>query len=103
MDWVVRERFIHGFTADELQRSDDPLHNRPCKLDGMDRKSLLKLREEQERFFGGRSAEELKCYVLKHVWPKKWIEYSIEDDKVVFRWRIEPTEDIRDPRSNPGS
>ena len=61
MDWVLRERFIQGFTVDELQRSDDPLRNRPCKLDGMDRKSLLKLREEQERFFGGRSLEELKC------------------------------------------
>jgi|HubBroStandDraft_1064217.scaffolds.fasta_scaffold62651_2 hypothetical protein len=40
----------------------DPTPNRPSSLDTLDRKSLLKLWEEDEKIFGGRTQEELEFY-----------------------------------------
>jgi hypothetical protein len=70
---------LGSLTADELiafaqdRKLPDSFSNRACKLDGVDRKSLIKLREEDDRLFGGRSLEELKSYASIGAWPKKWI------------------------------
>jgi len=109
LDWVIHQRLLGSLTAGELmafaqdRKLPDSLSNRPCELDGVDRKSLIKLREEKERLLRGRSLEELKCYVLGHIWPRKWLEYSIKDGTLVFQWRIEPMEHVLDRDKQSGS
>jgi hypothetical protein len=110
LNWILKERFLDNLTADELKvlRSDrmlpdGPVPNRPSRLDGLDRKRVYERREEEERLLGGRSPEELKSYALGGAWPKKWIEYSIKDDKVVFQWRIEPAGEILGRNKQSGS
>jgi hypothetical protein len=95
---------LENLTADELEilrrdrmLPDGPVPNRPSKLDGVDRKRVYELKEEEERMLGGRSRGELKRYAQSGVWPKRWLSYSIKDGNVVVQRRIEPTGDIQDP------
>jgi hypothetical protein len=104
LNWILKERFLDNLTADELKvlrrdrmLPDGPVPNRPSRLDGVDRKRVYKLREEEERMLGGRSRGELKRYALSGVWPKRWLSYSIKDGNVVVQRRIEPTGEIHAP------
>ena len=68
LDWFVWQRFRVALTLEEIDtyrregKFPDPTPNRPSSLDTLDRKSLLKLREEDEQTFGGRTQEELEFY-----------------------------------------
>ncbi len=64
-------------------------------MDTLDRKTLSKLWEEDERIFGDRSQEE-QIYFTEHgSWPEQRgrLHYSMEDGKMIAGWRIEPEED----------
>jgi hypothetical protein len=56
-DWFVRHRFYATLTFEELETCasggglPDPIPNRPSSVDTLDRKSLLKLWEEDELKF----------------------------------------------------
>jgi hypothetical protein len=60
----------------------------------LDRKSLLKLWEEDERVFEGRSKEELDFYADNGSWPeaKGRLHYSMQDGKLFVEWRSGPEE-----------
>jgi hypothetical protein len=100
MDWFVRDRLYATLTADELQSLardgewPDPIPNRPSSMDQLGRKSLLKLWEEDERAFGGRSPEELEFYAKKGFWPEQRgrLHYSMQDGNLSVEWRNETVE-----------
>jgi hypothetical protein len=64
-------------------------------VDTLDRNSLLKLWEEDERVFGGRNHEELEFYADNGFWPegRGRLHYSMQDGKLVVEWRNEPEGD----------
>ena len=75
LDWFVRHRLFDSLTSEELETCasgggfPNPIPNRPSSLDTLDQKSLLKLWEEDERVFGGRSKEELE-FSDNGSWPE---------------------------------
>ncbi len=97
LDWFVWHRFYATLTLEELETYvsgglPDPVPNRPSSVDTLDRKSLLKLWEEEELKFGGRSQEELKFYAENGFWPERRgrLHYSMQDGKLFVEWRNEP-------------
>src|SRR5450755_4339929 len=86
LDWFVMARLYDSFTTDELEAFasgrgyPDPIPNRPSSLDTLDRKSLVKLWEENERVYEGRSHEDLEYYTQTGSWPKEKgrLHYSLE-------------------------
>ncbi len=94
LDWFVGARFIDSLNADELERHardgrpPEPIPNRPSSLDRLDRKSLLKLWEEEELKFGGRSHEELDFYAEHGFWQeqKGRLHYSMQQGKLFVEW-----------------
>jgi hypothetical protein len=100
-DWFVRHRFYAALTLEELETCavgggfPDPIPNRPSSLDTLDRNSLLKLWQEDERVFGGRNQEELQFYADSGFWPEERgrLHYSMQDGKLVVEWRSEPEGD----------
>lgn len=64
LDWFAFHRFLATLTMEEVETwvsgrgLPKPIPNRPSSFDTMDRKSLRKLWEENELFFGGRTKEE---------------------------------------------
>ncbi len=81
------ENLLARFTCDELETLAETgkwpesmlcasFAERPSELDGLDRKTLLKRWEEDERFLAGRSEDELKYYVEHGYWPE-----ATEEDK----------------------
>jgi hypothetical protein len=89
LNWFVWHRLFDSLTADELRtylregKLPEVIPNRPSSLDRLDRKSLLKLWEEHERTFGGRTQEEMECYTKNGFWPEQRgrLYYSREDGK----------------------
>lgn len=99
LDWFVRHRFYATLTEEELKtfasgRFPNPIPNRSSNVDRLDRKSLLRLWEEDERKQGGRSPEELEYYTKNGVWPEQRgrLHYSMQDGKLVVEWRNELSE-----------
>ena len=96
LDWFVWDRFYDSLTLDELRsfgregELPNPIPDRPNKLERLDLKSLLKRWEDEERNFGGRSVEELKCFAKSGFWPeqKGKIHYSMKDGKLMAEWQI---------------
>jgi hypothetical protein len=70
----------------------------------LDRKSLLKLWEEDELRFGGRSQEELDFYADKGFWPEQRgrLHYSMQGGKLFVEWQNEPAEESVTPRDSSG-
>ena len=101
LDWFVWDRFYETLTADELVtfardgHLPNPLPSRPSRLDDLDRDSLIKRWEEEERTFAGRSREELEYYADNGFWPDERgrLHYSMQDGKLVVEWRNEPEGD----------
>ena len=101
LDWFVWHRFYESLTIDELQtgasggKLPDPVPNRPSSLDKLDRKSLLRLWEENERIFGGRNRDELEFYADHGFWPEQRgrLHYSMQDGKLFVEWRNAPEEE----------
>jgi hypothetical protein len=100
LDWFVWHRFYATLTSEELETCasggglPDPIPNRPSSVDSLDRKSLLKLWEEDEAIFRGRSHEELDFYTENASWPEQRgrLHYSKQDGKMVVEWRNDLTE-----------
>jgi len=99
--WFVTARFHATLTLEELETYisgggfPDPIPNRPSRLDTLDRKSLLRLWEEEEQLLGGRSAEDLEYFTTNGIWPEQrgGFRYSMEEGNLIAEWRNEPEED----------
>src|ERR1700685_3877780 len=59
----------------------DPIPNRASSLDTLDRKSLLKLWEEDERVFRGRSHADREYFADTGSWPERTgrLHYSMKE------------------------
>jgi len=74
--WFEIHDFLEKLTYEELKTYAETgvyctsIADRPSSSDGRDHKALLKLFEEHELFFGGRSYEELSFYVEHGCWPE---------------------------------
>ena len=98
LDWFAMQRFLDSLIEDELAayardgKPQEPIPNRPSTLDKLDRKTLVKLWQEDERIFRGRSPEELDYYTKNGMWPeqKGQFHYSMQDGKLCIEWRNEP-------------
>jgi hypothetical protein len=97
LDWFVMHRFWATLSREELETFaaggglPDPVPNRPSTLDTMDQKSLIKLWEEDERVFRGRSQADEDSYADTGVWPEQRgrLHYSMQDGKLFVEWRNE--------------
>lgn len=102
LDWFVMARLFDILSEDELERYgrdgklSEPVSNRTSRLDTLDRKSLLRLWEEEEQVLGGRSAEDLEYLTKNGIWPEQrgGFRYSMEDGKLIAEWRNEPEDGI---------
>jgi hypothetical protein len=100
LDWFVMHRFWATLRLEELERFaaggglPDPVPNRPSNLDTVDQKSLIKLWEEEERVFRGRSQADQDSYASTGVWPGQSgrLHYSMQDGKLFVEWRSGPEE-----------
>ena len=73
------ERFLEGLSEQQLELYarhgqlpeplPEPLPQGASRLDGLDRRSLIRLWEAHEREFGERTAEELNFYCSHGHWP----------------------------------
>jgi len=80
-DWFLWVRFLEGLTRHELElyalegQLPEPLPNPlpagASRLDGMDRKNLIRMWEANERTFGNRTSEELNFTVCTEHWPEQ--------------------------------
>ena len=79
----------------------DPLPNRSSRLDGVDLKNLIKLWEEDERVFGGRSHEELQFFTDNGSWPEQRgrLLYSIQGGKLFVEWQNDLEQESVSPRT----
>src|SRR5260370_3957449 len=92
--WVLSPRFFDSRTVDELEayvrenRVPDPAPNRPSRLDGLDRKSLLQLWEEDEQILEYRSNEDLKHFCSHGPWPERLsrLKYSHKNGTVTVEF-----------------
>ena len=97
LDWFVWDRILDGLTEDELRTLSDgklpaPIPNRPSRFDTMDRKTLSKLWEENERMFAGRTHEEREYFTENCHWPelRGRFHFLMEDGESVVEWRSDP-------------
>jgi hypothetical protein len=111
IQWFLAQRFNGSLTLDELcvmadgGKIPDPVPNRPSELDGLDRDTLLKRWEQDERLLGGRTVAELKCYVKSGLWPeqKAKFHYSMKDGNLIAEWQIaSETPGLEDTLENDG-
>lgn len=80
-DWLTDKRFFESWTDQQLEvyaRHGQlpeplpvPLPPGASRLDGMDRKSLIRMWEAHEREFAGRTDEELLFYSVHKHWPEQ--------------------------------
>lgn len=95
LDWFVTHRFWATLSLEELETFaaggglPDPVPNRPSNLDTMDQRNLIKLWEEQERVFRGRSQADQDSYADTGIWPEQRgrLHYSIRDGKLFVEWQ----------------
>jgi len=100
LNWFATARFYASLTVDELEtfardgKLPDPLPNRPSSLDKLDRKTLIRRWENDERIFGRRSHEELVFYTENGLWPEQrgGFHYSMQEGRLAVEWRSEPPE-----------
>ena len=79
LDWLHFQRFLEGLSDEQLdafvrhkclpEPLPEPLPIGGSRLDRLDRNSLIRLWEENEREFGNRSQEELDFYCAHGHWP----------------------------------
>jgi hypothetical protein len=100
LDWFLLHRFHATLRSEEIQILEsgeavpDSLLNRPSPVDSLDRKSIIKLWEENERIFSGRSHEQLEFLNKTGFWPeqKGHFHYSTHVGKIVVKWRHDTDE-----------
>lgn len=101
LEWFVWHRLCSTLTLEELETYvsggdfPDPMPNRLSSLDTLDRKSLLKLWEEDELRFGRRSQEELDFFAEHAFWPEQRgrLHYFLRDGQLQVEWRNEAQEE----------
>jgi|ERR1700685_115317 len=102
LDWFVMERFHATLTLEELStfacygELPNPLQARPSTFPGaLNRESLIKNWEEDERIFSGRSGEALEYYAKNGIWPeqKGELHYSTQDGDLIVEWRVRRQEE----------
>lgn len=79
--WLWHARLLESLTIEQLEecaclgRLPDPLPGPlprgKSELEGLDRKHLMQLWEEDQRFFGGRSRQELIFFTAHAHWPEQ--------------------------------
>jgi hypothetical protein len=85
-DWPQFQRYLEFLTNEQLEVFavlgfwPDPPPPEPlpgaCRLDSRPRKELVKMWEDDERKFAGRSDEEKKFFCLYAHWPEQTCEIS---------------------------
>jgi hypothetical protein len=98
LNWFIRERFYASLTADELEcfapggNLPEPLPNRLSALDGLDRKSLVRLFKKRNGEFGHRSQDEMEFYCLNGCWPQQRIRshYFLHEGRLSVEWHFQP-------------
>jgi hypothetical protein len=107
-DWFWYQRFLEGLAQEQLEAiategrfpepMPEPLSWGASKLDRLDRKSLLRLWEEDERVFSHRSRDELKLFAENGYWPehRMWPRYHLQDGSLSVEWHCQPKGE--DPR-----
>jgi hypothetical protein len=94
LDWFAKQRFYRSLTEQELMKFaldgqlPVPIPNRPSTIDSLDRKTLLRLWQDDERTFDGRSEEELAFFTTNGFWPeqRRRFHYSTHDGKLIVEW-----------------
>lgn len=79
--WLWHSRLLESLTVEQLEeyaclgRLPDPLPERlprgTSELEGLDRKRLMQLWEENLRFFWGRTKQELVFFTAHGHWPER--------------------------------
>jgi hypothetical protein len=79
--WLEVQRFFDNFTEEQLRTYarhgclskplPEPLPRGKSRLDGLDRKSLIRLWREHDRIFRGRSKEEMLFFAIHAHWPEQ--------------------------------
>lgn len=61
-------------------------------MDSLDRKTLHRLWEEDQRTFGDRSKDEMAFFTSKGIWPDQdgGFHYSMRDGKLIIEWHAGP-------------
>lgn len=93
LTWVLSEQFLQSLTDSEVEtlRRDsklpDPLPSRPSMAEGLDRQSLLKLWEEQERVFSDRCGHDFDYFSARGHWPEQMgrVHYSHKNGMVLAK------------------
>jgi hypothetical protein len=106
LNWFAQARFFDSLTDDELGtyactgKLPAPVPYRPSRMDQMDRNSLLKLWEEQEQQFAGRSLEEVEHFGKHGFWPeqKNRVEYWSQDGNLFVAWGVGSEEETGSKR-----
>jgi hypothetical protein len=101
-EWLWYERFLEGLTKEQLETvatewrfpepMPEPLPWGSSKLDKLDRKSLLRLWEEDECVFSHRSRDELKFYAEIGYWPEQGMRprYYLQNGCLSVEWQSQP-------------
>jgi hypothetical protein len=101
-DWLWYERFLEGLTEEQLEAvashwrfpepMPEPLPWGSSRLDRLDRKSLLRLWEEDDRHFCHRSHDDLRVYAEKGYWPEQRMRprYYLQDGCLWAEWQFQP-------------
>jgi hypothetical protein len=95
--WYLQDRFLGTLNIEELDeyardgKLPEPVPNRPSPLDRLDRNSLRKRWEENERRYEGRTREDMQRFVEKGLWPEQFgkLHYSKKDGGLYVEWQIE--------------
>ena len=110
-DWLGYERFLEGLTEEHLEAvathwrfpepMPEPLPWGSSKLDRLDRKSLRRLWEEDERVFGHRSRDDLKFCADNGGWPEQRMRprYHLQDGYLSVEWQLQPKGEDQRERS----
>jgi hypothetical protein len=79
--WLWHARLLERLSYEQLEECaclgrlpdplPEPLPKGESKLEGLDRKALMQLWEEDLRFFGSRSQEELAFFAVHGHWPEQ--------------------------------
>jgi hypothetical protein len=94
LDWFAKQRFYQSLTEQELMtfalygQLPVPIPNRPSTIDSLDGKTLLRLWQDDERTFSGRSEEELAFFTMNGFWPEQRgrFHYSMHAGKLTVEW-----------------
>jgi hypothetical protein len=105
IEWFVCERFLESFTREQINAMaydgrlpeplPEPLPKGKSGLDRLDRKSLVKLWEEQDRIFRHRSPDEMTFFNEHGYWPEQRMRprYYLQDGCLCVEWHLQPEGD----------